>query len=85
MSFTSQGPVLPPLGATGLKLRGVHLLGASFDFAYDAAQLCVSLQPGSAGAALELRVVATGQRLPLAVEPTCIGVQPVEVAGVGFV
>ena len=86
MSFASQAPTLPPLGTTAVKLRGLHLLGVAFDFAWDAAQVCVALQPSalSAGAALELRVVATGQRTPLGAAPVCVGVQAVEVAGVGF-
>ena len=86
MSYSSQAPTLPPFGTTSLKLRGVHLLGTAYDFYYDATQICVSLQAGgsSGGAALELRVVATGERLPLQAVATCVAVQAVDVAGVGF-
>ena len=85
LTFASQAPLLPPLGVTAVKLRGLHLLGAAFDFVYDAEQICVSLQPdGAAGSPLELRVLASGQRLPVGGAPVCVAVQPVAVAGVGF-
>jgi hypothetical protein len=87
LSFTAQRPVLPPLGVTRVKLRGLHLLGVALDVEYDAAQLCAALQPGAPPGAppLELRVPATGQRTLLgAAAPVCVPVQPVEVAGAGF-
>ena len=86
LSFASQRPLLPPSGVTRLKLRGLHLLGAVFDFEYDDATLCAALQAGGGGggAPLELRVLASGQRLPLAAAQVCVAVQAVEVAGVGF-
>ena len=83
MSFTSQAPVLPPFGVSAMKLRGLHLLGAAFDFSWDDARICVALQ-AAGGAPLELRVVASGQRVPVAAAPACVAVQAVEVAGVGF-
>ena len=84
MSFASPAPALPPLGVTAVRLRGLHLLGVAFDFAYDDAQICVALQGAGGGAPLELRVVASGQRTPLAAAAVCVDVQAVEVAGVGF-
>lgn len=86
LSFSSQSPILPPLGVTAVKLRGMHLLGSAFDFEYDANQLCATLQAGQPAGAppLELRVLATGSRMPLGTMPTCVPVQAVEVAGVGY-
>lgn len=87
VSFASQQPVLPPLGVTGVKLRGLDLLGTAFDFAYDNATICATLQPvqSGAGAPLELRVLASNQSLPLSASaPACVPVQAVEVAGVGY-
>ena len=86
MTFSSQAPLLPPLGVTAVKLRGLHLLGVAFDFAYDAESICVALQPGAAAgrAPLELRVLASGQRIAVGSAPACVAVQAVEVAGVGF-
>jgi hypothetical protein len=86
-SFSSMQPLLPPLGVTSMKLRGLHLLGAAFDFWWSDTQICVSLQSGSngSGAPLELRVIVSGQHIPLVVAPACVAVQPVEVAGVGFI
>lgn len=84
MTFSSQAPLLPPLGVTAVKLRGLHLLGAVFDFAYDAAEICVSLQPGSGGAPLELRVLSTGARIPVGDAQACVAVQAVAVGGVGY-
>jgi len=83
MSFASQAPTLPPLGVTGVRLRGLRLLGAAFDFAWDAAQVCVSLR-GAGGAPLELRVPASGQRTPLGAAEVCVALGAVEVAGVGY-
>lgn len=84
-SFSAQAPTLPPLGTTGVTLRGLHLLGAAFDFSWNAAQVCAALQADApAGAALELRVPASGKSTPLGVAPVCVATQAVEVAGVGF-
>ena len=86
LSFTAAQPVLPPLGVTRVTLRGLHLLGTAFDFAWDGAEVCTALQPGGGGggAALELRVVGSGAVLPLTAAQACVAVGPVEVAGVGF-
>ena len=93
LSFASRSPQLPPLGVTALKLRGLHLLGAVFDASYNATAFCAQLQApalevgsrGGSGAALELRVLATGARHPLAaMGEVCVAVQAVEVAGVGY-
>jgi hypothetical protein len=84
MTFSSLAPLLPPLGVTAVKLRGLHLLGAAFDFSYDAAQICVSLQPGSGGPPLELRVLSSGERVPVGVAQACVAVQAVAVGGVGY-
>jgi len=87
LSFSAQRPLLPPLGVTRVKLRGLHLLGVPLDVEYDAATLCAALQPGAPAApALELRVLATGARVPLApgAARACVDVQAVEVAGVGY-
>ena len=84
-AFAAQRPLLPPLGVGKLTLRGLSLLGAKFDFSYDAATLCVALQKGAAaGAPLELRVLPSGARTPVTAAPACMPVAAVEVAGVGF-
>lgn len=84
-SFAAQKPVLPPLGVTAMKLRGLSLLGAKFDFWFDADNVCAALHAGSSGAPLELRVLATGARTALTAEQVCTPLAAVEVAGVGFV
>lgn len=85
-SFAAQRPVLPPLGITSMKLRGLSLLGAKFDLWFDADQLCAALQAGAVlpGAPLELRVLASGTRTLLTTTPACTPVAAIEVAGVGF-
>ena len=84
-SFTAQQPVLPPLGVTSVKLRGLSLLGAKFDVWYDADTLCAALQGGaSGGAPLELRVLASGTRAPLTSAPACTPLAAIEIAGVGY-
>ncbi len=82
LSFTSQQPVLPPLGITGVTLRGMHLFGTAFDFAYDAKTVCVGLQPGGGGPPLELRLPTAGKVVPIPASgpPVCVPVGPVEVA-----
>jgi protein-glucosylgalactosylhydroxylysine glucosidase len=86
LSFASQQPILPPLGVSHVKLRGLHLLGTALDFSWDAQQLCVALQQGPGGGSqpLELRVRATGQVLPLALTEACVPLGAVDVAGVGY-
>ena len=87
LSFASQRPVLPPYNTSAATLRGVHLLGTVFDFRWDAATLCVTLQAGGGGGGgkpLELRVRASGQRMPISATPTCVPVDAVDVAGVGY-
>ena len=83
-ALASQKPLLPPLGVTGVKLRGLHLLGTAFDFWWTDLRICVALQAGGAGKPLELRVLASGVRLPIGATETCVGVAAVEVAGVGY-
>ncbi len=87
LSFTAASPLLPPLGVQSLKLRGLHLLGTAFDLFYNTTTLCAGLQgSGAGGAALELVVAASGQRLALAGggAQACVPVQAVEVVGVGY-
>ena len=82
MTFAAQAPTLPPLGVTGVKLRGLRLLGAAVDVAWDAARVCVALQGAAGGAPLELRLVASGERTPIGPAEQCVALQAVEVAGV---
>jgi hypothetical protein len=102
LSFSSSSPILPPLNVSAVTLRGLDLLGTAFDFSYDADSLCATLQAAPAGgvvgaggssssaavaAPLELRVLATGQRIAMTQggPPACVTpVQAVEVAGVGY-
>ncbi len=85
LSFSSQAPILPPLGVTAVRLRGLDLLGAALDVWYDAVNVCAQLQAGGGGAPLEMRVLASGARTPLsAAEAVCVPVQAFEVAGVGY-
>jgi trehalose/maltose hydrolase-like predicted phosphorylase len=44
LSFRNQRPVLPPLGVSAVKLRGLHLDGQILDVTYDANTTCVRLQ-----------------------------------------
>lgn len=84
---TAQAPVLPPNNVTGVCLRALHLLGAAFDFSYDAETACARAYAASPPPApLELRVAATGQRLPLTAggAAVCVPLQAVSVAGVGY-
>ena len=83
LSFTAQQPVVPPLGVTGVKLRGMHLFGVPFDFAYDAKTVCVQLQPGAAAGGLNLVLTGSAKVLtipPASQPPLCVPLQPVEVA-----
>lgn len=90
LTFASQQPILPPLGITAMKLRGVHLLGTLFDFSYDNTQLCVEIQSGNNNpntyTPLELRLLGNNStKYPLSIgTPVCIPIEPVEVAGVGY-
>jgi hypothetical protein len=85
-TFSSQAPVLPPYGVTAVKLRSLHLMGAAFDFSYDAGEICVRAYATSGATRLELRVIASGQRLPLAPggAQVCVELQPVAVGAVGY-
>ena len=99
LSFASRQPILPPLGVTSVKLRGLDLLGSSFDMWYNATALCAQLQAqqadgGSSGSRhvtrgggqpLLLRLLASGATFPLSAGgPSCAPLQAVEVAGEGF-
>jgi trehalose/maltose hydrolase-like predicted phosphorylase len=96
LSFTSQQPVLPPLGVTRVTLRGMHLFGVAFDFMYDAKSICVRLQqqqqqqqqqPGADSTSLQVRLVPTGKTfaMPAASQPfACVELQPVEVFVRGY-
>ena len=84
LSFAAQAPVLPPLGVQALGLRGLHLLGVAFDAVYNSSTFCASLQAPEGAQALELRVLASGEALRLGLAQSCVPVQAVEVAGVGF-
>ena len=88
LSFSSQQPVLPPLGVTSVTLRGVHLLGTAFNFQYNASAICVGLTPQQpVGHPLELRVLggsAASHRL-ITESSVCVALGPVEIAGRGVV
>ena len=89
LTFASQRPILPPLGVTSVRLRGLDLLGSSFHLWYDDARVCAQLaaeQRGGGGPPLLLRVLATGAASPLSAggSPVCVPAQAVEVAGVGY-
>ena len=82
LSFTAMQPVIPPLGITAMKLRGLHLLGQAFDMWYNSTSACVQLHArGDAGA---LFLTFSGKSLPIFQAPLCIPLQPFEVAGKGF-
>jgi len=88
-TFSSQQPLLPPLGITAMKIRGIHLLGTLFDFSYTDSELCVQLQPYPNNVnnytPLELRILSNGTKYTLSMDnAVCIAIQPVEVAGVGY-
>jgi hypothetical protein len=85
-TFASQAPVLPPYGVTSMKLRSLHLLGAAFDFTYDAANVCAQAYATDRSTRLELRVIASGQRIPLNAggAQVCVPLQPVAVGAVGY-
>lgn len=84
-TFTSQQPVLPPLGVTAVKVRGLHLLGVAVDVTYDATNFCAELQDGPQPATpLELR--AAGASHLVSTINTCVSVAAggIELAGVGY-
>jgi hypothetical protein len=72
LRFATPAPSLPPGGVTAVRLRGLHLLGTAFDFAYDSARVCVALRGARAGAALQLRSEATGATVPVAAAEACL-------------
>jgi len=72
LRFSTPAPTLPPGGIRRVKLRGLHLLGTAFDFAYDSERVCVALRGEQAGAALQLRCEATGAAVAVAAEEACL-------------
>jgi hypothetical protein len=72
LRFATPAPTLPPGGITRVKLRGLHLLGTAFDFAYDDARVCVTLRGAREGAALRLRSEATGAAVAIADAEACL-------------
>jgi hypothetical protein len=72
LRFATPAPTLPPGGVTRVKLRGLHLLGTSFDFSYDGARVCVAARGARAGAALRLRSEATGATVAIADAEACL-------------
>jgi hypothetical protein len=72
LRFATPAPTLPPGSVTRVKLRGLHLLGTAFDFAYDDARVCVALRGARAGAALRLRSEATGAAVDVADAEACL-------------
>lgn len=72
LRFATPAPTLPPGSITRVKLRGLHILGTSFDLAYDAAEVCVALRGARAGAALRLRSEATGQAVAITDVAACL-------------
>jgi trehalose/maltose hydrolase-like predicted phosphorylase len=82
LTFSSVQPILPPLGVTNVKLRGVHLLTSSFDVEWNDVQVCFSLRLN--GAAIELRVPNQAST-PITSTAVCIPSQSFEVAGVGYI
>ena len=88
LSFSSQQPVLPPLGVTSVTLRGVHLLGTAFNFQYNASAICVGLTPQQpVGHALELIVLDGSTASPVLITESsvCVALGPVEIVGRGAV
>lgn len=79
LRFATPAPLLPPGGVTRVKLRGLHLLGTSFDFAYDAARVCVALRGARVGAALQLRSEGTGAIVAIAAAEACLPLSEVVV------
>lgn len=72
LRFATPAPTLPPGGITRVKLRGMHLLGTAFDFAYDANRVCVALRGERAGAELQLRSEATGAVVAVTAVEACL-------------
>ena len=72
LRFATPAPTLPPGGITRVKLRGLHLLGTAFDFAYDGARVCVALRGAQGGAALRLRSEATGATVAVGEAEACL-------------
>jgi len=72
LRFATPVPTLPPGGVTRVRLRGLHLLGTSFDLAYDGARVCVALRGARAGAPLRLRSEATGAAVAVAADEACL-------------
>ena len=81
LRFATPVPTLPPGGITRVKLRGLHLLGSAFDFAYDAVEICVRRSAGGAGggAVLQLRVESTGAAVVIGDVEACVGLAAVPV------
>ena len=91
LTFSSEQPVVPPLGVTAVTLRGVTLLGTKFNFFWNASSICVTLQPGQglkSSTLVESRQGLTSSTSPHAVAPLELRVQtggrvlPISVAGV---
>ena len=72
LRFATPAPTLPPGGVTRVTLRGLHLLGTSFDFSYDGSSVCVALRGARAGAALRLRSEASGATVAVAAAQACM-------------
>lgn len=84
ISFSSRQPVVPPLGVTAVKLRGVHLLGSAFDFWWDGSTVCVNLHAMPTSGMPQLEMRADGRNFTLGTGQTCVALQALVVAGVGF-
>ena len=82
LTFSSKQPILPPLGVTRAKLRGVHLLTSSFDVDWTDQEVCLSLRLN--GAAIELRLPSQPST-PITSTAICISSQSFEVAGIGYI
>ena len=82
----TQLPVLPPFGITNVKLRGLHLMGSSFDFSYSATDLCVTASGTLDSVPLELRLLNTAKiiALPKGGPQVCVPIQAVAVAVPGY-
>ena len=87
LSFTAQRPLLPPLGITQVKLRGLHLLNFIIDVGYTESLFCAQLQVHNDDlSGVEIRVIADNSRFNITVEKeVCVGVQALEIAGVGYI
>lgn len=95
LSFTHPMPVLPPYNVTAVKLRGLHLAAAAFDFWYNGTTICTTLSTAASsvrgagdrsttgsgsGSPLQLVTLGDGQSIPiLAGQQACVPLQPVEV------